>query len=201
MRNVLLFSIFLFFVACHCDDDPNPEVTNSYLPLAIGNYWEFASIGPLGEGLIEHREVADFVTLNGRQYYLLVSTPLSNWAQNPKDSAYYRIDENGFVFVYRKWTRIEENRYRLNGKDGEEWSYDYVDNSIADMMLRKISRRVGKLDIAECNDYSFDVKQWADEEYTYTLAPGIGFLREFSDAWGAGMELKTARINGELIEF
>jgi hypothetical protein len=69
------------------------------------------------------------------------------------------------------------------------------------MTLSELSKNVGNREVERCKDYSFNVHQWADEEYTYTLAPGIGFLREFSDAWGAGQELKSARINGQLIEF
>lgn len=203
MRIVLLFySVIVFFGACDCSDEPQPELTNDYLPLTVGNYWEFKAVGHSSDMLIEHREVEDYVTLNGRQYYLVVSTRLSDvWSEHYKDTAYYRVDEDGFVFVYKKSTGIEENRYRLNANDGETWSYDFVDDYIANMRLSELSRNVGNVEVEHCKDYSFDVQQWADEEYTYTLAPGIGFLREFSDAWGAGQELTSARINGKLIEF
>ena len=203
MRSVLLIiSVVVFLGACDCSDDPQPELTNDYLPLTVGNYWEFKGIGHTNESLVEHREVEDYVSLNGKQYYLVVSTRLSDvWSGHYKDTSYYRIDGDGFVFVYKKSTDIEENRYRLNGKDGDTWSYDFVDDYIANMRLSELSKNVGNVEVVHCKDYSFDVQQWADEEYTYTLAPGIGFLREFSDAWGAGQELKSARINGQMVEF
>ena len=197
----LLCGVLVMMAACECNDEPWPE-TSDYLPLSIGNYWNFKATGLSGDDLVEHREVVDYVTLNNMQYYLLVSTHLSPvWSGSHKDSTYYRIDDNGFVYVYRKGFDFEENRYRLDGKDGDSWSYDYVDQYVADMTLAEVSKKIGNIDVEHCKDFSFNVVQWADEEYTYTLAPGVGFLREFSDAWGGGQELKSARINGHEIEF
>jgi hypothetical protein len=201
MKNWLLFGVLVMMAACECNDDPRPE-TSDYLPLTLGNYWDFKATGLSGDDLVEHREVVDYVTLNNMEYYLLVSTHLSPvWSGSYKDSTYYRIDDNGFVYVYRKGFEFEENRYRLDGKDGDSWSYDYVDQYVADMTLAEVSKKIGNFDVEHCKDFSFNVEQWADEEYTYTLAPGVGFLREFSDAWGGGQELKSARINGHEIEF
>lgn len=203
MKNILILGLSVVMAACVCNEDPQPEVSSTdYLPLAIGNYWEFKGIGFVGNDLVEHREVVDRVTLNNIEYYLLVSTHLSPvWSGANKDSAYYRIDNDGFVYVYRKSINLEENRYRLNGKDGDTWSYDFVNQSVADMTLKEVAKKVGKVEVANCKDYSFDVQKWADEEYTYTLAPGVGFLKEFSDAWGGGQELKSARINGRKFEY
>ena len=50
------------------------KISNDYLPLMIGNYWDFKAVGHSGESLMEHREVEDYVMLNGKQYYLLIST-------------------------------------------------------------------------------------------------------------------------------
>ncbi|HMG89411.1 MAG TPA: hypothetical protein VK589_05110 [Chryseolinea sp.] len=203
MKNsLLMFGVFVMMAGCECNDEPRPETSNDYLPLTIGNYWNFKATGLSDSDLVEHREVVDYVTVNNMEYYLLVSTHLTpDWSGSYKDSAYYRIDNNGFVYVYRKSIELEENRYRLNGKDGDTWSYDFVDQYIADMTLREASKQIGKIEVANCKDYSFNIEQWADEEYTYTLAPGVGFLKEFSDAWGGGQELKSARINGQEIEF
>lgn len=199
---LLIFAVVLIMTACECDEDPQPELSNDYLPLTIGNYWNFKSVGYAGERLTEHREVKDYVTLNGKEYYLVVSTPLSDVASDQyRDTSYYRIDNAGFVYVYRKSIGLEENRYRLNAKDGDTWTYDFIDNYIATMRLSELSKKIGDAEVEHSKDYSFDVEQWADEEYTYTLAPGIGFLKEFSDAWGGGQELKSARINGRYIEF
>ena len=203
MRTLLIaFPILLFFAACDCDDEPTPELTNDYLPLAIGNYWDFKSTGQPVNEIVEHREVEDYVTLNNHTYYMIVSTFFSETrsALN-KDTAYYRIDNQGFVFVYKKSHGIEEKRYKLNGNDGDTWSYPFVNNYIADMRLSERAKTIGNHEVLNCKDYLFDVAQWADEEYTYTLAPGVGFIREFSDAWGMGQELNRARINGHVIEF
>jgi hypothetical protein len=205
MRSLLLiFPILLFLAACdNCGcDDLTPEMETSYLPLAIGNYWEFRSTNKSVDGLVEHREVEDYVTLNDKQYYLVVTTHLSPvWSGAYKDTTYYRVADDGFVFVLRKNLGIEEKRYKLDGIDGDTWSYPFVDNYVADMKLSEKVKTIGTREVRNCKDYFFDVPQWADEEYTYTLGPGVGFLKEFSDAWGGGQELKRARINGRVIEY
>ena len=181
MKNaVLMLGVFVMMIACECNEDPRPELSDDYLPLALGNYWEFKGTGFVGNELVEHREVVDYVTLNDMEYYLLVSTHLSPvWSGANKDSTYYRIDNDGFVYVYRKNIGMEENRYRLNGKDGDTWSYDYVNQYIADMTLREAAKHVGKVEVSNCKDYSFNVEQWADEEYTllaYTVALSVTLI-------------------------
>jgi hypothetical protein len=203
-RMPFIFTALLLLTACECEynEDPQPAISNDYLPLTVGNYWDFKAVGYSPELFTEHREVEDYVTLNGRQYYLLVSTYLSDmWYGQHRDSSYYRIDDAGFVYVYKKNRGIEENRYRLNGKDGDTWEFDFIDNFIATMKLSELSKDVGNVNVENCKDYFFDVELWADEESTFTLAPHVGFLKEFSDAWGVGQELKSARINGKHIEF
>jgi hypothetical protein len=46
-----------------------------------------------------------------------------------------------------------------------------------------------------------NVSEWADEEYTTTLAKGIGFVQEYSNAWGLGQVLESATINGRKYDF
>ena len=165
MKNILILGLLGVMTACACDEDPQPELSDDYLPLAIGNYWEFKGTGFVSNELVEHREVVDRVNLNNMEYYVLESTHLAtSWSGAYKDSAYYRIDNDGYVYVYRKSLGFEENRYRLNGKDGDTWSYDFIDQYIADMTLREVTRNIGKVYFDNCKDYSFDVEQWADEE-------------------------------------
>ena len=60
---------------------------------------------------------------------------------------------------------------------------------------------IGNKTLKNCKAYYYDVDNWADEEYTVTLAKGIGFVKEYSNAWGNGALLKSATINGRKIDF
>jgi hypothetical protein len=60
---------------------------------------------------------------------------------------------------------------------------------------------VGRYLVTECKSYYYDEIQSADEENTITLAPGIGFVKEYANAWGAGQILKSAKINGQVFNF
>lgn len=196
-----MFAILLWLAACECIDEPVPETTNAYLPLAIGNYWNFRTVGWTGDQPSEHREVVDLVKINGREYYLLKSSSLSGDDRAYEDSTYYRVDKDGFVYVYNKNTELEENRFRLNSNDGDSWAYSNKEDYEVTITVRELTKDIDVAQIANCKDYSLDVEEWVDEEYTYTLAPGIGFLKEFSDGWGAGQVLKSAMVNGKEIKF
>jgi hypothetical protein len=89
-------------------------LTDNYLPLAVGNYWDFETPNASRSQSTTqtHREVTSITTINNHQYYLLVSTlTINNYTY--KDSSYYRIDNNGFVYIYRKSSPdYEDNRFR-----------------------------------------------------------------------------------------
>lgn len=200
MKKVIIFSVLLGLVACDKNDNPTPEM-NDYLPLAIGNHWDFRAARADNDRTIEHREVVDYVDINNKKYYLLVSIIFPVEGPSYKDSAYYRIDTNGYVYVYRKDAGPEANLYRLGSTNGDTWTYKTANNDDATMRVSELDKDIEVAVVRNCKDYSFDVEQWTDDNYTYTLAPRVGFLKEYNDAWGGGKIVKSASINGKEIEY
>lgn len=198
----LVFLLSLFFSGCYYHQTITPEISgnSSYLPLEIGNSWDFQPLTNPPGALI-HCEVTGLASINSHQYYLLVTS--STYSDRTyKDSAYYRIDNNGFVYIYDKnQPNLEANRFRLNAQNGDTWTYPVDNNSVATIKTTVGPLVVGSTEIAKCKSYYFDVVNWADEEYTITLAPGIGFVKEYSNAWGMGQILKSAKIHGQVYNF
>ncbi|GHN01846.1 hypothetical protein WSM22_33350 [Cytophagales bacterium WSM2-2] len=197
---IILFLVAALFAGCRHDDlavkIPQDE---NYLPLEVGNYWNLQPVGQVSIGLQAHREVMGVATINNHEYFLLVTSYIEN---SNVDSAYYRMDTNGFVHIYRKnQPNFEDNRFRLFAKDGDKWKYPVDGSSEAEITLTVGSLTIGNAEIANCKSYFFNVTNWADEEYTITLAPGIGFAKEYSNAWGFGQILKSARIHGQVYNF
>jgi hypothetical protein len=200
MRKTLAFFILLGLAACDGNDNPKPDV-NDYLPLAVGNHWNFRAVGWDNDRTIQHREVVDEVEIDTKKYFLLVSISFPIEGPTYKDSAYYRIDTNGYVYVFRKDAGPEANLYRLGSKDGDSWTYKTANGDDVIMRVSEVNKDIDVAVVRHCKDYSFDAVQWTDDNYTYTLAPGVGFLKEYSDAWGGGLVLKSANINGKEIEY
>lgn len=204
MRRLLIPCVtllFLVFISCDHDDKQEIAFDNNYLPLSVGNYWEFSDLGPSpGPSVIsEHREVMGRITLNSYEYFLVVST--RQFVDGPfVDSLFYRIADNGYVYTYRKNYSDEAQDLRLNGLDGDSWTYNYLDEETR-VTLTETSVDLSSGPVANCKNYYRDTIQSADEEYTISLAPGIGFVKEYSNAWGLGHILKSARINGVVRTF
>ena len=201
MRNIVIALMIAILAGCEDNNIRHEKpATENYLPLKVGNYWNFQTISAQGQGSIQiHREVTSIVTINNHEYYLLINTSTNN---NYVDSSYYRIDPSGFVYIYRKSNpNFEDNRFRLNGNDHDTWSYPVERNDQAQITLTVESITLGNIEITRCKSYYYNVIQWADEEYTITLAPGIGFVKEYSNAWGLGQELKSAKVDGQVFNF
>lgn len=203
MRNVVIVMVAVLTGCQYHDIIYEKPANESYLPLEVGNYWNFETISSsqVQEPNQIHREVTSIVTINNHDYYLLVNTS-TNSAYTYKDSSYYRVDNNGYVFIYRKSSpRFEDNRFRLNGNNHDTWSYPVESGDEAHVTLTMESVTLGNVTLANCKSHFFDVVRWADEENTITLAPGVGFVKEYSNAWGIGQELKSAKIGDRVFNF
>ena len=132
------------------------------------------------------------------------SSRLSGWYKPEEvvnDTVYYRLDDNGFVYSRRKYNQVEENKFRLNAKNGDTWMYPVENNDLAAIKLFVVDVELRTKDLQNCKAYFYDVAQWADEEYTITLAKGLGFVKEYSNAWGMGQVLESVTINGQKFNF
>lgn len=199
-----LLSVGMVIAACdssNYDSKPDYESqSDSYLPLQVGNYWNFVPTGLSNSDYNLHREITGKAILQGHEYYLLVSTS-SNNDYSYKDSLYLRVDNNGYVYSRRSNSTLEDNYFRLKGKDGDSWTYAINDHDKATIWVNNVDVEINSTTLKDCKAYNYDVPNWADEEYTRTLAKGIGFVKEYSNAWGMGEILKSARINGNEIDF
>lgn len=200
---------WLAILSCICVlwgcDDRDKELYNGipsagYLPLEEGNYWDFKDINAKRSGVVLHREVRGLTRVNGREYYLVTSGSASTGSYI--DSAYYRTEANGDVYLYRKGTTEEVLKFKLFAREGDTWTYPASDND----EVMNVSVHIGPVDagsttVDNCKNYYYNVNEWADEEHTITLAQGVGFIREYSDAWGTGMYLSKASIGGLVTQY
>ena len=133
-------------------------------------------------------------SFSGEEYYLMVIKTESPSAVNT-DTVYYRIDGNGFVFQRLKTGEIS-NPYRLGATDGAGWHLSSASTE-KDMSVTYYTDPIdiNSTQLENCRLFSYDVENWADEEYYTTLAPGIGVVTSHS-AWGFRKDLKKAIING-----
>lgn len=176
------------------------RLSNSYLPLTEGNYWEFKAIHAKSNAVVLRREVRARAQVNGREYVLVTSGSPSTGSY--VDSLYYRTEANGNVYTYRKGTSDEVLAFKLFAEDGEVWKYQASDGD--DMMNVTVhvgTVEIGSASLDNCKSYYYDVDAWVDEEHTITLAEGVGFVREYADAWGTGMYLSKASIDGYVVEY
>jgi hypothetical protein len=198
---IVLFA--LSFSACS-DDDKECDCGNpsdSYLPLRIGNYWEFESL-PEPSKMYMRTEVTRTTDLDGSTYYELISTSqVEDENANYRDTTYYRVDSRGYVYTRKKNVATEINIMRLFGNNGDKWTSETSYDEDAVITLSVIDDlAIGEKNLDDCKAYSFDIEQWADEEYTIYLAPGIGFVKNFS-GWGFGSRLTKASVNGREYTF
>ncbi|HEY8937508.1 MAG TPA: hypothetical protein VIM65_19920 [Cyclobacteriaceae bacterium] len=202
--SISLLVIGMLIAACDSSNyDSKPDLSSlsdSYLPLQVGNYWNFVPTGISNSEYTLHKEITGKATLQGHEYYMLVSTSSGN-DYSYKDTLYLRIDNSGYVYSRTSNSAFEVNAFRLKGSDGDSWTYAINDRDKAIITLDDVDVEINSTMLKDCKAYHFNVDNWVDEEYTRTLAKGIGFVKEYSDAWGFGEILTSARIDGNEINF
>lgn len=189
---IFLYGVTLFA----CDDGPVSETgVSDYLPLEVGNSWTF-EVGAGSNKIVSFKTVTRKVDINGHSYFEIVS---SHGASNPviDDTTYYRIDGNLVAYVYRMNISEEMEWFRLNGSDGDTWSFTTDDNE-TDVTLSVIDLVIGSHELKDCKSFYYDVEQYVDEEHSIALGKGIGFV-QFNSAWVSGIRLTSAVINGHEI--
>lgn len=198
----MLACMITLLMSCNSDEPYKTfkeESTSGYLPLEVGNYWDFRNAAGTSQQVTYHREVKGKAQLNGHEYYLITSHAVDQ--PSTADSLYYRVEENGDVYTWRRnWTN-EMLQYKLAADDGDKWSYLMDEGDTMEVIMTTTTLDAGSRNISDCKAYHYNAPNWADEEYTVTLARGIGFVREFSDAWGMGMTLAKASIGGSVFEY
>ena len=197
LRNIFLVVWFL----SGCEEDSAIKSShNEYLPLQVGNIWKFSHTGSAQNVDYTFKKVTGIAHKNGNQYYV-VASGYADPHEVTDYVTYFRITPQGYVYTWAKDATQEENRFRLNSEYGDNWSYKNGENEDVYIELSEVSVTLESSNLEHCKLYSYDVAQWADEEYETTFAKGIGFVKEYSTAWGIGSELQSAVIGGKKFDF
>jgi hypothetical protein len=206
-KSYLSMLIVLIISACADDHEPMIIYDDSYFPLHVGDLWEYR---PANEEFpqmnaqipIVTRDIKGIEVMGGHEYFFMLIT--YDYSMQDRDtvydSAYYRLDSNGFVYAFDKKTGTETNPFRLGAIDGDRWEYptQYGDGKIFVSLVEKFE--LGNFTVEECKRFSFDVAQMADEENYSVLGPGLGIVSQ-GNAWGFNTKLKKATIDGHEYEF
>jgi hypothetical protein len=194
-KAALLLSVVLI-VGCDYSDDEFVLGENNFFPLQIGNYWELHAYGqnPVDNYPVLKMEITATESFSGVEYYLMV-TKSEGVNGDYIDSVYYRTDQNGFVHQRLKTGEIR-NPYRLGASNGVRWRSS-GESTEKDMKVTYYTDpiEIGSTQLSNCRLFTFDMKEWIDEEHYTTLAPDIGVVTMHS-AWGFRKDLKKAIING-----
>jgi hypothetical protein len=120
------------------------------------------------------------------------------------DTVYYRKTPDGKVYE-RRTTTEEILRFDLSADEGQTWTFKTIgfdEAWNATLVSKNDVVSMGDHTFVNCYRFFFDNPQWLDEEQIIWLAPGIGFIEEYSTGGtGDRMILKKARINGVPLRF
>jgi hypothetical protein len=196
MKRIVPFILMCVLIDSCVNDDSFPAIhSDDYLPLEVGNYWEFqgSAAGDANKFTIR-REVVGTENLEGENYFVVVTGNENYW-----DTTYYRKDNQRYVFMTRR-AGNEYNIFRLDAGDKTQWVASSADwNYHIDVKVESV--QIGDRDFTNVKIYSYDDPHMADEEHFISLAPGIGFVKEGSYAWGITYQLSGARIHGVIYHF
>jgi hypothetical protein len=168
-----------------------------YLPLQIGNYWEFSN-GHYGGSILTDK----IENLNGVDYYRLIR----NYNPIPiayRDTIYIRKTSNGIVYQRTKNSNNETVLFYLAASTGEVWITTNTNPAIP-----SYGNLSNKLDSVKRNnvvftncfrfEYYFVSKGNGQWEWNYWLAPNVGFVKFLPiSPYPVGVErLTKSIING-----
>lgn len=191
--------ICLVFVFYTCTKESIYTEPEDYLPLKVGNYWEFNGYGMHTTTYL----IDSIVNIDGKDYFRLVSST-TGYPNN--DTVFYRKDPLGKVYARSK-SLDEVLKFDFSAAVGSHWQNltdpPYIDNYPWTVTLNTKSDTVksNNCTFENCYRFYYDIPQSADEEYGWVLAPGIGFVKQVSYGWGFCYRIKKVKINGVVREF
>ena len=171
------FSIYL--LSCNKEDE-KVTLTNDYLPLETGNYWQLDYTGK--------EEIVGTKLINNNTYYLL---------QFQNDTMYYRIENDKILVI--EHVENESVKFDLTANVNDTWNYN---SYLVKLTSKTDTITINNQKILNCYQFYFDVPVMADEEHSIWLAPGIGFIQEqCGECLHQIRKLAVARIDGQIINF
>jgi hypothetical protein len=197
-KTVSLLLLILFSVSCDDDKECNqvPDAEN-LLPLQISNYWIMETkVDGFTPAKITRR-IDKTVIISGVEYFRMVREIEEVPEDIHRDTIYYRMDDNGFIY-YRTTTSSTETEYlRTSTCEGEKRPYQ--DGSIT-MHIEDYHFDDADTTISNCAKYYYNPSDpMSDTGGTVVLASGIGYLYE--DAPWSSLETTEAHVNGVTYSF
>lgn len=168
--------------ACHKDEIEDKELvlSDEYLPLQVGNYWQMENQGK--------QEITGTKEINNKMYYQL---------EGSSDTLYYRID-NDKVYVLNHEGQ-EGVKFDLSAELNETWTYNLY---TVQLISKTDTVSINNKQIKNCYQFYFDIPIMADDEHAIWLAPGIGFIQtQCGECLNPILKLEMASIDGQDIDF
>jgi len=187
MKKLLVIGIVLLaLISCEKDNNQITSLDKDYLPLQVGNQWDFELAGK--------DSIVDITTISGVDYFQFVN--------DEGTTSYYRKENERIYVRYSASESTEEMKFNLAADVDETWAYGpgYVT-----LVSRNATITIGDTQIEGCLQFSFHNKNLIDYGYSIWLAPGIGFIQQTcQECYGTAfstMQLEEALVNDKLIEF
>jgi hypothetical protein len=187
MKKLIAFC-FITLVVLSCKKDPSPkiEVSCDYLPLKVGNYWNFELAGKY--------LVRESYILNGTEYFGVIN--------DNGTSTFYRKHDNKIYVKELALENTEEMKFDLTAETNSTWTYG---KGNVTLITRNATVTIGEMQIDSCLQFNFHNKNLTDYGFTIWLAPRIGFIQQTcQECFGSSfeiMKLLKANINNQEIEF
>lgn len=189
MKKLLVIGIVLLaLISCEKDDNQITSLEKDYLPLQVGNQWEFELAGT--DSIVAITEMNG----NGNDYFKFVN--------DEGTTSYYRKEGERIYVKLSSSESTEEMKFNLSADVDETWEYGpgYVT-----LVSRNATITIGDKQIEGCLQFNFHNNDLIDYGYTIWLAPGIGFIQQTcQECYGTAfstMQLEEALVNDKLIEF
>lgn len=181
----LLF-IALIMVSCQKDQISKIEVTSDFLPLSVGNYWEFELSGKY--------RVKESQTIDDKEYFQITN--------DFGTSSFYRKQGNKIFVKELSLNGKEEMKFDIAARTNETWTYGagYVTLVSRDAIIK-----IGEDVVDSCLEFRFHNDKLMDFGSEVWLAPGVGFIQQTcQECFGSGfstLQLIAARINNKESHF
>ena len=161
-----------------------------YFPLTVGNTWVFSD--PWSDCTYTET-ITGTKKINGIKYYVF---------ETSKGIKYLRNDGRNQIIRYLENDKVEIILYKLEAKEGTEWS---LPESSHPGLINKLIKRDKTVTVPAGtfeNCLVFDLEiGWADYGFAHTLTKGVGRIKidEIGIYGVRSYELLYAEINGEKI--
>jgi len=144
-RTSVLFAVFVsisFFIGCEDKStEPIEEKTNSLLPLAVGNTWNYKLYNQISDSTGQVIwKIIEKISIEGKEYFLITSTGFADnyfVAQNESNGLFLSIYDstNGFVSPFF---------YKYPAEDNETYQYQIPNtDSILNITVKKQNLIIG----------------------------------------------------------